>query len=568
MARILVKLAMLAVVLYMVDKAESKRNRGKNYSEICQLDSETGSCRAAITRWYFDRIEGECKTFTWGGCGGNDNRFNSKTLCDKKCKPGTGGDQQCSQRRCRKHCEFGFMKDANDCTLCACNPSPNAANCPEFECPNNCPSGYRTDAKGCTTCECKAESARARRPRSSESCPPLCYMYCPYGNKQDENGCDICECFTKEEVCGSQQCRMECPAGFATDARGCDLCECRPATAPVVDCSPVRCRKACAFGFAKDSFGCEICACATTPSNANVDCSARPSCNMYCAYGFVKGRDGCDKCKCAKRNSGRHLGRAGHRRPTISCADKPMCAMYCADGYKKDEQGCNMCACDDNAPAQLPATYAGEAPAQLLAAPAPAQLPATQCRPRRRCRMHCAFGFIKDSFGCERCICKDSNDQDDDHHCDNRPMCRMYCQFGFRKDVDGCNKCECNDTPDCSARPICRMYCSQGFKKGSDGCDTCECNDDAPVVAPHGKTVAAPAAPAPALHSAVDQVPCDQRPMCLMYCEFGFRKGSDGCDVCECNDAPSHCALRPMCRKYCVNGFLKGSDGCFICKCA
>jgi hypothetical protein len=56
--------------------------------------------------------------------------------------------------------------------------------------------------------------------------------------------------------------------------------------------------------------------------------------------------------------------------------------------------------------------------------------------------------------------------------------------------------------------------------------------------------------------------------MCAMHCEFGFQKGSDGCDICKCNDAPQDCGIRPMCRKYCENGFRTGSDGCEICSCA
>jgi hypothetical protein len=36
----------------------------------CGLVPETGPCKAAFKKYYFDKIEKKCKEFTWGGCGG------------------------------------------------------------------------------------------------------------------------------------------------------------------------------------------------------------------------------------------------------------------------------------------------------------------------------------------------------------------------------------------------------------------------------------------------------------------------------------------------------------------
>ena len=42
-----------------------------------------GPCKAATTKWTFD--EGTCHKFVFGGCRGNENRFDSKAECKAKC---------------------------------------------------------------------------------------------------------------------------------------------------------------------------------------------------------------------------------------------------------------------------------------------------------------------------------------------------------------------------------------------------------------------------------------------------------------------------------------------------
>ena len=53
--------------------------------DVCKLPSETGMCRAAIKLWFFNVDTGNCENFIWGGCGGNENRFESKASCEAKC---------------------------------------------------------------------------------------------------------------------------------------------------------------------------------------------------------------------------------------------------------------------------------------------------------------------------------------------------------------------------------------------------------------------------------------------------------------------------------------------------
>ncbi|XP_017075161.2 male accessory gland serine protease inhibitor-like [Drosophila eugracilis] len=59
-------------------------------NEICGLPhSRNGngkiSCEAYIPSWSYDAGNNQCVKFIYGGCGGNDNRFNSKENCEEKC---------------------------------------------------------------------------------------------------------------------------------------------------------------------------------------------------------------------------------------------------------------------------------------------------------------------------------------------------------------------------------------------------------------------------------------------------------------------------------------------------
>ena len=57
----------------------------KSPNSICNQKPETGDCRALFTRYYYDEMSGDCKHFTYGGCGGNANNFKKIEECRKKC---------------------------------------------------------------------------------------------------------------------------------------------------------------------------------------------------------------------------------------------------------------------------------------------------------------------------------------------------------------------------------------------------------------------------------------------------------------------------------------------------
>ena len=52
----------------------------------CSLPMEIGFCKAAMPRFYYNSLTGECEKFTYGGCGGNKNNFLTEESCLKECK--------------------------------------------------------------------------------------------------------------------------------------------------------------------------------------------------------------------------------------------------------------------------------------------------------------------------------------------------------------------------------------------------------------------------------------------------------------------------------------------------
>uniref|UniRef100_A0A5S6Q5D2 BPTI/Kunitz inhibitor domain-containing protein n=1 Tax=Trichuris muris TaxID=70415 RepID=A0A5S6Q5D2_TRIMR len=65
---------------------------------------DIGPCKAAIPRWYFNSHTRTCEQFTYGGCEGNMNNFESREDCQGRC-----------MRQLQSHGICGQPKEAGPC---------------------------------------------------------------------------------------------------------------------------------------------------------------------------------------------------------------------------------------------------------------------------------------------------------------------------------------------------------------------------------------------------------------------------------------------------------------------
>ncbi|XP_059146257.1 carboxypeptidase inhibitor SmCI-like [Physella acuta] len=60
-------------------------SRPRNTSDMCYLEPVVGKCKATIERYYYDQKSKACNTFNYGGCEGNANNFETKQQCLHEC---------------------------------------------------------------------------------------------------------------------------------------------------------------------------------------------------------------------------------------------------------------------------------------------------------------------------------------------------------------------------------------------------------------------------------------------------------------------------------------------------
>ncbi|CAL4096321.1 unnamed protein product [Meganyctiphanes norvegica] len=92
--------------------------------DVCNMQVDGGSptmddgssCGPSKEAWYYRSENDDCNYFIYAGCGGNKNRFNSLTDCEKTCqiKP------PCPHLSCPESCNPP-TRDRNNCIKCTCS---------------------------------------------------------------------------------------------------------------------------------------------------------------------------------------------------------------------------------------------------------------------------------------------------------------------------------------------------------------------------------------------------------------------------------------------------------------
>ena len=57
----------------------------------CSLPKQPGPWKGSFPRYYYDYKEKKCGKFIYGGCGGNENNFETLEDCQKRCRPNIPG---------------------------------------------------------------------------------------------------------------------------------------------------------------------------------------------------------------------------------------------------------------------------------------------------------------------------------------------------------------------------------------------------------------------------------------------------------------------------------------------
>ncbi|XP_055351852.1 papilin-like isoform X2 [Paramacrobiotus metropolitanus] len=198
--------------------------RQNPYLAICSMPADAGACDERQARYYYDISQGKCLSFTYTGCGGNQNHFHTLEQCEGFCAQfGVG----CPARTCDIQCPYGYENDPSSCPTCRC-----VEPCRDMQCPAYAACTVQTLPNGEFVGTCTSRLEKAGTCPSLEDIPPgSCDRACGTDNechgqqKCCNNGCGT-TCMTpveREEIkaqiiassskfASGSQLRLECRA--------------------------------------------------------------------------------------------------------------------------------------------------------------------------------------------------------------------------------------------------------------------------------------------------------------------------------------------------------------------
>ncbi|XP_007903512.2 tissue factor pathway inhibitor 2 isoform X1 [Callorhinchus milii] len=84
--------------------------RIKVVPKVCRLMAATGPGRALFTRYHYNLTSDRCEEFTYGGLFGNGNIFRDKASCQRRCKPVNPMPSFCATASDRGRCSADVLR--------------------------------------------------------------------------------------------------------------------------------------------------------------------------------------------------------------------------------------------------------------------------------------------------------------------------------------------------------------------------------------------------------------------------------------------------------------------------
>ncbi|XP_071454258.1 papilin isoform X2 [Hetaerina americana] len=184
--------------------------------DACDQPKIEGPCRGNYSRWFYDQDDRMCKSFTYGGCKGNDNNFHTEKACHQQClQPGrTRVTDICALPKDMGPCPGSLLRWYYDSTseTCkqfmygGCQGNPNRFRS-EDECRSRCHVTLQRELDTCMMAalvgECRNYTARWYYDSYELRCRQFYYGGC--GGNQNN--------FLRLE-----DCQYRCTAGYITEA--------------------------------------------------------------------------------------------------------------------------------------------------------------------------------------------------------------------------------------------------------------------------------------------------------------------------------------------------------------